>query len=380
MVISASIGSGHVAAGRALAAKLTDRGATVHHIDLLDFTTMPFQRLYRQAYFDLVRTAPDLVDWLGKRLDTSQEVKGRQARLRARLTRMISHHLPREIASFGPQLIVHTHFLSAEILTPRRRAVDVPQAAVITDFLVHGLHMQPAIRRYYVADEELMVHMRAVGVDPAKVRVTGIPIDDRFARLPPKHDARAILGLDADRDVLLLMVGGMEAKAAVDLVRQLVDLKWPVTVAVVTGRSDALRNKLAALTEDRVGLARFRFLGYTTEIPTWMAAADLLAGKPGGLTSSEALAAGLPFAVVEPYPVQEEANANYLLERGAGMRIDPLTTFEHKVQRFLENPSRRASMSAAARALGRPNAARDVVDDLAAAGFLGSLGERKVTR
>ncbi len=371
LVISASIGSGHVAAGRALATELVERDAVVQHIDLLDFTTLPFRRLYRQAYFDLVRTAPDLIDWLGKRLDTSREAKGRQARVRARLTRLISYHLPRALDAFGPGLIVHTHFLSAEILSSRRRTLAVPQTAVITDFLVHGLHMQPGIRRYYVADDELAIHMRAVGVDVGKLRVTGIPIDRRFAQLPSRLEARAALALDPDRDLLLLMVGGMEARVALDLVRQLRDLRWPLTVAVVTGRSEALRNVLTAQVEGASGLVRFRFLGYTTEVPTWMAAADLLAGKPGGLTSSEALAAGLPFAVVEPYPLQEEANANYLLEHGAGMRIDPLTTFEYKVQRYFESPTRRVAMAAAARALGRPHAARDVVDDLAAAGWLG---------
>ncbi len=371
LVISASIGSGHVAAGRALATALGERGAVVQHIDLLDFTTLPFRRLYRQAYFDLVRTAPDLVDWLGKRLDTSREAKGRQARVRARLTRMISYHLPRALDAFAPGLIVHTHFLSAEILSSRRRGLAVPQTAVITDFLVHGLHMQPGIRRYYVADEELAIHMRAVGVDATKLRVTGIPIDSRFGRLPSRPEARAALGLDPERDLLLLMVGGMEARAAGELVRQLRDLRWPLTVAVVTGRSEALRNVLAARVEGSTGLVRFRFLGYTTEVPTWMAAADLLAGKPGGLTSSEALAAGLPFAVVEPYPLQEEANANYLLEHGAGMRIDPLTTFEYKVQRFFESPERRTAMTTAARALGRPHAARDVVDDMETSGWLG---------
>lgn len=370
LIVSASIGSGHVAAGRALAEALVGRGVAVEHVDLLDYTTAPFRRLYRQAYFDLVRTAPDLVDWLGKRLDVSREAKGRQARLRARLTRLISYHLPRQIDAFRPDLIAHTHFLGAEILSTRRRSHGIPQVEVITDFLVHGLHLQPLLRRYYVANEELAVHLRAVGVDAGKVRVTGIPIDVRFAALPTRAQARADLGLEADRDVLLIMAGGMEAKATLEMLRQLKALRWPLTAVVVTGRSEALRQRLVGAVDDAPGPVRFRVLGYTRDVPAWMAAADLLAGKPGGLTTSEALAAGLPFAVVQPYPLQEEANANALLEGGAGMRIDPITTFGYKVQRFLEAPDRRLAMAAAARALGRPQAARDVADDLAAAGWL----------
>ena len=370
LVVSASIGSGHVAAGRAVAATLTQRGATVEHVDLLDYTSAPFRRLYRQSYFDLVRTAPDLVDWLGKRLDVSREAKTRQARLRARLTRLISYHLPRQIDAFRPDLIVHTHFLGGEILSTRKRGQDVPQVEVITDFLVHGLWLHPIMRRYYVAHEELAVHLRAVGVAADKVRVTGIPIDVRFSDLPTRSAARAALGLDDDRDVLLIMAGGMEAKATVEMLRQLQSLRWPLTVVVVTGRSEALRHRLTDAVDGTDGLVRFRVLGYTHEVPTWMAAADLLAGKPGGLTTSEALAAGLPYAVVQPYPLQEEANANFLIEGGAGMRIDPLTIFGYKVQRYLESHERRAAMARAARALGRPRAADDVADDVIEAGWL----------
>ena len=370
LVVSASLGSGHVAAGRAIAATLTQRGATVEHVDLLDYTSAPFRRLYRQSYFDLVRTAPDLVDWLGKRLDVSREAKTRQARLRARLTRLISYHLPRQIDAFRPDLIVHTHFLGGEILSTRKRGQDVPQVEVITDFLVHGLWLHPIMRRYYVAHEELAVHLRAVGVAADKVRVTGIPIDVRFSDLPTRSAARAALGLDDDRDVLLIMAGGMEAKATVEMLRQLQSLRWPLTVVVVTGRSEALRHRLTDAVDGTDGLVRFRVLGYTHEVPTWMAAADLLAGKPGGLTTSEALAAGLPYAVVQPYPLQEEANANFLIEGGAGMRIDPLTIFGYKVQRYLESHERRAAMARAARALGRPRAADDVADDVIEAGWL----------
>ena len=370
LIVSASIGSGHVAAGRAVAAALTERGATVEHVDLLDYTSTPFRRLYRQSYFDLVRTAPDLVDWLGKRLDVSREAKTRQARLRARLTRLISYHLPRQLDAFRPDLIVHTHFLGAEILSTRKRSQGIPQVEVITDFLVHGLHLHPLMRRYYVAHDELAVHLRAVGVAADKVRVTGIPIDARFADLPSRSAARAALGLDPDRDVLLIMAGGMEAKVTIEMLRQLRALPWPLTVVVITGRSEPLRSRLTDAVEGSDGIVRFRVLGYTFDVPTWMAAADLLAGKPGGLTTSEALAAGLPFAVVQPYPLQEEANSNFLVEGGAGMRIDPLTTFGYKVQRFLATPDRRAAMARAAGALGRPRAAADVADDVIEAGWL----------
>jgi processive 1,2-diacylglycerol beta-glucosyltransferase len=371
LVISASIGSGHVAAGRALEHALRSAGAETHHVDLLDYTTLPFRRLYRQAYFDLVRTAPDFVDWLGKRLDRSPtEVKTRQARLRARLVRAVSYHLPRQIARVRPTLLVHTHFLGPEILSAQRRELTIPQTLVITDFFAHALWLRSSIRRYYVGAEEIAVHIRASGVDARRVRVTGIPIDPRFGALPSRAAARGQLELDPERDVLLFMAGGMEPKTVKALLTQALALRWPLQLVMVCGRSPDLVAVLRPLVAEADGLVRVRLLGFTGDIPTYMAAADLMAGKPGGLTSSEALAAGLPMAIVQPYPLQEEANATYLLEAGAAMRIEPLTTFSHKLQRYFADPERRAAMAAAAARLGRPHAARDVVDDLRAQGLL----------
>ncbi len=372
LVVSASIGSGHVAAGRALEAALVDSGAETHHVDLLDYTTVPFRRLYRQAYFDLVRTAPDLVDWLGKRLDRRPaEVQNRQAKLRARLTRLLSYHLPRQIARVRPTLLVHTHFLGPEILSAQRRALETPQVQVITDFFAHALWLAASIRRYYVGAEEMAVHLRASGVAPDRVRVTGIPIDARFEQLPSKADARARLDLEIERDVLLFMAGGMEPQTVQRLLEQLLSLRWPLQVVVICGRSPDLVTLLKPLVaEAGPRLVRVRLLGFTDQVPTYMAAADLMAGKPGGLTSSEAMAAGLPMAIVQPYPLQEEANATYLLEAGAGMRIEPLTVFTHKLQRFFTDDDRRARLAAAAASLGRPSAARDIVTDLRSMGVL----------
>lgn len=364
LIISASIGGGHVAAGRALESAALEHGLDTLHVDLLDYTTAPFRRLYRQSYFDLVRTAPEMVDWLGRRLDQPPTFVGqRMQRLRARLTRMISFHLPRLIARHEPDVLLHTHFLPPEVLSSSTRR-GLPQAVVVTDFVAHRLWIRPGVDRYFVAADEVRVHLEAAGVEPERVRVTGIPIDLRYGALPTRAEARAQLELAPDRDVLLLMAGGLDRRPLQELLRQLRELRWPLTTLVVCGRSAELVGAVQEAVGDADGLVQFRVFGYTREVPLMMAAADLAAGKPGGLTSSEALAAGLPFAIVEPYPLQEEGNANHLLEHGAALRIEPLTTFSHKVRRCLEDAERRSAMGDAALRLARPRAALDVIGSL----------------
>ena len=375
LIVSASIGGGHVSAARALEAAAKDRGLEVKHVDMLDYTTAPFRKLYERTYFDLVRTAPDLVDWLGKRMDrVPREDKTRRERVRARLTRLVSYKLPRLIRAYAPDVIVHTHFLPPEILSTLGGKLAAPQTVVVTDFAAHSLWLQPNVARYFVATDDVAVHLQAAGVAPHRVRVTGVPIDARFAALPSKKEAREALSLSRARDVLLVMAGGLDSKTLGALVTQLKSFSWPLTVVIICGRSGELVNAVKGTLEDHPekqtetygGLVHFQVLGFVREVPCHMAAADLMVGKPGGLTTSEALAAGLPFAVVQPYPLQEEANTNFLLEHGAALRVEPLTLFSHKLKGFLEDPARREAMRAAAHALAKPDAAERVVHSLLA--------------
>ena len=363
LVLSASIGGGHVACAQALEAAFLERGAEARHVDLLEHTAMPFRRLYRQAYFDLVRNVPDLVDWLGRRMDRRPtEALTLQRRLRARVVRMLSYELPRIIDRFAPHALVHTHFLGPEVMAGRvRRRAPLPQAEVITDFFAHSLWLQPGIARYFVAIEEVKVHLVSAGVDEYRVRVTGIPVDPAFARLPERSEARSRLGLAEDRDVLLLMAGGLEGDDLVAVLDQLRRLRWPLDVEVVTGRSQKL-NRVAERYAEPDGPVRVRVHGFVTDVPMRMAAADIVLTKPGGLTSSEALAAGLPLLLVSPYPLHEEANATVLLENGAALRVEPVSTLGFKLRRLLEERHRLEAMRAAARRLGHPDAAHRVAD------------------
>jgi processive 1,2-diacylglycerol beta-glucosyltransferase len=109
-------------------------------------------------------------------------------------------------------------------------------------------------------------------------------------------------------------------------------------------------------------------VGYTTEMDEYMAAADLLVGKPGGLTSSEALARGLALVIVRPIPGQEERNADHLLEAGVAIRCNNLPALAWKIDRLLDDPRRLATMRENARRLARPDAARDIAAALIEAG------------
>lgn len=364
LILSASVGSGHVAAGKALHTALCAQGAHAEHIDLLEYSSLPFRRLYRQAYLDLIRTMPDLVEWLGRRFDRNpSEYKGVQERLRARVTRLLSYEVPGLIDRYRPDALVHTHFLGAEIVSGRiRRRRPLPQAEVITDFSAHAFWLQPGIARYFVASDDVRAQLLAAGVDDHRIRVTGIPIDPRFAALPDKATARTALGLAQDSDVLLLLANGLGGETLRGVVEQLIALRSPLQVVIVCGHSQELLERSKDLAAGASAPVSVRVLGFTDAMPTLMAAADVTITKPGGMTSSEALAAGLPMIIASPYPLQEEVNANVLLEQGAAVRVAPITTLGHKLKRLLAAPDRIAEMRVNCAGLARPASAAAVAE------------------
>src|ERR1700722_12593021 len=102
---------------------------------------------------------------------------------------------------------------------------------------------------------------------------------------------------------------------------------------------------------------------FTTDMDKYMAAADLLVGKAGGLTTSEALSRVLPMALIEPIPGQEERNSDHLLETGAAIRCNNLPAAAWKIAKLLDDPARLASMRDAARGMGKPGAAAAIAED-----------------
>ena len=95
-----------------------------------------------------------------------------------------------------------------------------------------------------------------------------------------------------------------------------------------------------------------------------MAGSDLFVGKPGGLTTSEALAKGMPMVVINPIPGQEERNSDHLLEEGIAIRCNNLPVLAYKIDRLIDEPGKLHLMRGNALALGKPQAAFTILDRL----------------
>ncbi len=362
LILSASAGAGHVRAAQALERAFQATGIVreVQHVDALQFTNKVFRTIYSKTYIDMVDRAPEVLGWLYDVLDSPWEKERRRLAWDKLNTRPFRKLLERE----QPDLIVCTHFLPAEMVSwmKAKHRLACPQTIVVTDFDVHAMWLCHHYEHYFVALDETREHMVRLGIPESKVTATGIPIDPVFAEPKDKAAMRKKLGLAADRTTVLLSAGGFGVGPVEHIVTTLLDMEHPAQVVAICGRNAELKarlDKLAGKSSARRGT--LVPVGYTTAMDEYMSAADALVGKPGGLTTSEALAKGLLLVIVNPIPGQEERNSDHLLEEGAAIRCNNLPVLAFKIDRLLDDPARVARMTESVRRLARPNAAADVV-------------------
>jgi processive 1,2-diacylglycerol beta-glucosyltransferase len=364
LILSASVGAGHVRAAEAVEAALRQvvPEAKVTNVDVMEMTNRFFRRFYAKSYINLVSNAPHLLGHFYDALDRpSRSGKNRGDRFRLMLEKWNLGKLIRFLHSEPWDLVINTHFLPAEIIASLRKQgkLSVPQVTVTTDFETHRLWVNQPSDRYFTATPEGAVYLQSWGVPAADIIPTGIPILPAFAG---PHDRAALLakhGLAADRPVILQMAGGFGVGPIEALYKAILNIEVPLQVVAVAGRNEELR-------EDLDGIPcptrhRTKVIGFTKEIHELMAVADLVVSKPGGLTTSEALASGAVMVVVNPVPGQETRNSDFLLENGAAIKVNHPALLSYKVTALLRDPKRLEQLRTNVRRVARPNAAFDVV-------------------
>lgn len=359
LVLSASVGAGHLRAAQAveLALKELAPDATIENLDVLDFTNAAFRRLYAQSYLDLVNRAPHLLGYFYDLLDKKPKKRGTSDKLRMMIQKMNLRKFIKFLREEPWDLIVNTHFLPAEMIASlkRKRIIRTPQFTVTTDFETHRLWVNQPCERFFTATEEGAINLAHWGIPSNIITVTGIPIHPAFTRLPERSVCQSKHGIQGDRPVILQLAGGFGVGPIEELFHAVLSVDTPIELVVVTGRNEKLRKKLS----DQKNLPHHRVhvLGFTNEMHELMMSADLVMTKPGGLTTSEALACGAAMIVVNPIPGQESRNSDFLLETGAAIKINNLATLTHKLKGLLKQPERIRQLKQNARSLGKPDAA-----------------------
>ncbi len=366
LILGAGVGSGHLRAAEAvdLAFRQVCPQAEVRNVDVLTLGTSLFRRCYGGMYLDCVNKAPlvlriayHLMDQPRKTISWSH-----WDYLRLILEEWNLRPFLNLLREQPWDLVIDTHFLPGEIIAHLRqkKQLDIPQVMVNTDFETHHMWITEPCEHYFTATDEAALYLEKQGVHAEKVSVVGIPIHPCFATRKDRSACLKRQGLAGDRPILLLLAGGHGVGRIEEMFRTLLEVEEPVELVAVTGRNQAAKGRLEAI--EPPARHRVKVFGYTTCMDELLTVSDLMVSKPGGLTTSEALACGTPMLIVDPVPGQEERNSDLLLENGIAIKANHLLTLPPKVTALLRDPVRLAQMRDNARRLSRPRAAFEVVE------------------
>ena len=364
LVLSASVGAGHLRAAEAveLALRQTLPDATVQNIDVLEMTNRLFKRMYGQFYLDLVNKAPHALGYFYDLLDQPRSSNQRTDKLRLYFEKLNLKAFVTFLHAEPWDLVINTHFLPAEIISSLRRKNEIalPQVTATTDFETHRLWINSPCERYFTATQEGALYLQHWGVQAADTLVTGIPIHPVFSTPKDRNACIAKHGLAVDRPIVLQLSGGFGVGPIGKIFHSLLSVEQPIQLVTITGRNEALKEELSKIAPP--ARHKVKVMGFTKEIDELMQAADLVVSKPGGLTTSEVLARGAVMVIVNPIPGQESRNSDYLLEAGAAIKANNLSTLGFKVNALLRDPGRLEQLRANVRKIAKPRSAFDVVE------------------
>jgi len=353
-ILTLSVGSGHVQAAKAIERALDDSAdpIEVRTLDAIELARPWFLWLYVHSYWWMLRHTPRM--W--RRLFDRRQRKRHRATAPHWVFRRGCAEVLRQLKAFSPRLVIVTEIGAAEIaaLGKREGWFNAPILAVHTDLETEPPWAQREIDVFCVASDQARAQLIEWGVSPNRILVSGIPIDPAFTLPFDRPELLRALGLDPQRPVVLVMGGGMGPVPLDEVVQSLEKCRLPLQVLAVAGRNHVMRARLEAL-RGKIALVVHPF-GWSDNVPELMAAADLVITKPGGVTVSEALAAGLPMILTHPIPGPEEIHIHYLEHHGVAFRARTLEEIPQLVFRLLSNPKQLAEIGRRARDLARPDA------------------------
>jgi len=367
LILTASIGSGHIKAAEAVAEELVRQQpqAEIVTVDFMARSTSFWHWLTKKIYLEMLNFVPNLYD-VFYRFSSSETGGNCGKNMFALFMLPVFNRLQ---AEHRPDCVICTHPFPAGTVSlwKGKHHSSLPLSVVMTDYSLHPMWLSSGVDSYFMATEDMRQGLIEQGFAVKTLHAEGIPISAELQGLPAKEDLRKVLGIGREERVILLMGGGLGLGGIEQTLQELEKIKQSFVLLVVAGRNEQLQKQaenFAAGSHHTI-----RTWGYTDEVKRLMRAADLLITKPGALTISEAFALGTPMLLHDPIPGPETENAVYATRHGAAVWLHPGEKLAAAVEEIFHGDSL-SQMHEQALKLARPLASQKIVKIiLSAAGF-----------
>ncbi len=357
LILTASVGTGHNAAARALAGELgrLRPDLDVQRLDILDYARSIFSFCYAGG-FKLGMTRFPRTYGLGFRLTNRPHRPGRGLLERPRLwqERLMLAPLGEKIIELQPDLIINTHFLQGPLIRrmQQRGEISCRQCVVATDVEIHRWWYAQDVAHWFLPQQRSREIVSRWEVPEERITVSGIPIEPKWQEELDRAAIRKKWQLPPRCPVALLS-GGAEFTVGpiLKIAENLLEACPKLQLIALAGRNKRLLARLGKLAANNERLIP---VGFTDCMHELVEIADVMVTKAGGITTSECLCKGTPMVLINPVPGQEGGNAEFFQQQGAALIARGSKKIVSETARLIHNPDRIARMSRACLDLYHP--------------------------
>ena len=329
---------------------------TIMSINGFGYTYPIIEKIVNTAYMGVIKRAPQIWEYL---YDNPKVIKASE-KFKQNIHKSSHKKLQPLIDDFKPDAIICTQAFPCGMVADYKQTHHLPLMVigVLTDFAPHLYWLHPGVDFYIVPSEEAKERFVKEGVSPDKIKVFGIPIRQKFSEKLDHAGLIRKLGLAQDIPTILIMGGGQGLGPMKEAVKSLMRLARPLQMIVIAGTNVKLVHWLKKM--QRKTKKKIIFYDYANNVDELMEVSTLIVSKPGGMTTSECLAKGLPMVIVDPIPGQEERNAQFLITSGIAVRVDDKRQIGRTIDGLLNDQIKLRAMRQAAFKHGKPMAAENI--------------------
>lgn len=354
VIITTPLGNGHNAAAQAISSYLDKLHIENVILDLYENIQPLLKDIISKGFYlsmksiSLVKDfASDLYD-LNQKRDVTSEYSISHVK-----NQVLASKLYNVIKEYDPDVIICTQVYAAQVVDVLKEKGKITATAIgiITDFTVQTYWEDVEHFEYIVVGSELLnSQLRKRGIAPERVLPFGIPIAEKFSVKRTKAAACSLLGIDDSPKNVLIMGGGMGFGNIDKYIDELDKSEFNLQLLVVCGNNKSLYKKI----KEKSTQKKMNVYGYVDNVDILMDACDCILSKPGGITTSEALAKGLPMIMIDQLPGVEDRNFEFLLNNGASLFVSKTFSIDQALHFLLDSPDRQKNIQAAMKSLARP--------------------------
>lgn len=368
LILYGSYGGGHLSASRSIKDYIEKNypDSEILMIDFMEYISKAINKVTTKAYTNIAKNAK----WIWRKIYYSSE-KGSMLKITSKAQTTLALRLIKLFKTFPPDLIISTHPFSSQMCAylKFKGKLDCTLATVITDYAPHSQwYMFPNYVDYiFVAHDGMKEELINNGVAENKIYPTGIPLSNRFLMHYNKKQILQELNLSQERKTVLFFAGGEYGLGQDNTFKilQTIIKSFPnMQIIAIAGKNKKMKNNFEELVEETNSAQNVKVLAYTNKVAELMSISDLVISKPGGLTTTESLASGLPIIIINPIPGQETENAEFLEEHHVGIWLKKKDNIEEKLYDIFNNPVMLQKMKINARLLAKKNSTADICNIL----------------